>query len=291
MIAEHLKVHVSTVYREIKRNSGVHSYHYKQAQRKSDERKHRMRGIRTFTLNMRKRIFSLMVQEQWSPEQIKGFMERNGERCACVETIYSYIRFDRRNGGDLWKHCRHHLKHVRRQVSSRYTTIKDRKMIDLRPEEANGKRFGDWEMDCIVGPGNKGAILTLVERSTSFMMMRKLSKGKNAKALARTVVNMLLPYKGLVLTITTDNGSEFADFKYIEKWIGTKVFFTHPYCSWEKGHIENTNGLVRQYITKDLEITDIENETIMQIQHKLNRRPRKKLDFETPKSSFFKNFV
>ena len=151
MIAEHLNVHVSTVYREIKRNGGKYRYHHRLAQDKCDGRKHRMRGIRTFTLDMRKRIFSLMVQEQWSPEQIKGYMERNGERCACVETIYSYIRFDRRNGGTLWRHCRHRLRHVHRQVSGRYMAIKDRKMIDMRPEAVDGKRFGDWEMDCIVG--------------------------------------------------------------------------------------------------------------------------------------------
>ena len=291
MIAEHLNVHVSTVYREIKRNRGVHHYHHKLAQEKCDERKHRMRGIRTFTLDMRRRIFSLMVQEQWSPEQIKGYMERRGERCACVETIYSYIRFDRRNGGTLWKHCRHRLRHVHRAVTGRYTAIKDRKMIDVRPGEVDGKRFGDWEMDCIVGSKGKGVILTLVERSTNYMMMRKLPKGKQAEALAKTVVNMLLPYKRHVRTITTDNGSEFADFKYIEKHIDTQVYFAHPYSSWEKGRIENMNGLVRQYITKDMQLVDIDDETIKQIQYKLNRRPRKKLDFGTPKSSFFKNFT
>ena len=210
VIAEHLKVHVSTVYREIKRNGGKYHYHHSLAQDKCDERKHRMRGIRTFTLDMRKRIFSLLVQEQWSPEQIKGYMERNGERCACVETIYSYIRFDRLNGGTLWQHCRHRLRHVHRQVSCRYTAIKDRKMIDMRPAEVDGKRFGDWEMDCIVGSEGKGVILTLVERSTNFMMMRKLPQGKKAGPLSRTVVNMLLPYKRHVKTITTDNGSEFA---------------------------------------------------------------------------------
>jgi len=289
VIAEHLKVHVSTVYREIKRNGGKYHYHHSLAQDKCDERKHRMRGIRTFTLDMRKRIFSLLVQEQWSPEQIKGYMERNGERCACVETIYSYIRFDRLNGGTLWQHCRHRLRHVHRQVSCRYAAIKDRKMIDMRPEEVDGKRFGDWEMDCIVGSQGKGVILTLVERSTNFMMMRKLPQGKKAGPLSRTVVNMLLPYKRHVKTITTDNGSEFADFKYIEKHIGTQVFFAHPYSSWEKGRIENMNGLVRQYITKDMKLNDIDDETIKQVQYKLNRRPRKKLDFDTPKSSFFKN--
>ena len=289
VIAEHLKVHISTVYREIKRNGGKYHYHHRLAQDKCDERKHRMRGIRTFTLDMRKRIFSLLVQEQWSPEQIKGYMERNGERCACVETIYSYIRFDRLNGGTLWQHCRHRLRHVHRQVSCRYTAIKDRKMIDMRPAEVDGKRFGDWEMDCIVDSEGKGVILTLVERSTNFMMMRKLPQGKKAGPLSRTVVNMLLPYKRHVKTITTDNGSEFADFKYIERHIGTQVFFAHPYSSWEKGRIENINGLVRQYMTKDMKLNDIDDETIKQVQYKLNRRPRKKLDFDTPKSSFFKN--
>ncbi len=289
VIAEHLKVHISTVYREIKRNGGKYHYHHRLAQDKCDERKHRMRGIRTFTLDMRKRIFSLLVQEQWSPEQIKGYMERNGERCACVETIYSYIRFDRLNGGTLWQHCRHRLRHVHRQVSCRYAAIKDRKMIDMRPAEVDGKRFGDWEMDCIVGSEGKGVILTLVERSTNFMMMRKLPQGKKAGPLSRIVVNMLLPYKRHVKTITTDNGSEFADFKYIERHIDTQVFFAHPYSSWEKGRIENINGLVRQYITKDMKLNDIDDETIKQVQYKLNRRPRKKLDFDTPKSSFFKN--
>ena len=289
VIAEHLNVHISTVYREIKRNGGKYHYHHRLAQDKCDERKHRMRGIRTFTLDMRKRIFSLLVQEQWSPEQIKGYMERNGERCACVETIYSYIRFDRLNGGTLWQHCRHRLRHVHRQVSCRYTAIKDRKMIDMRPAEVDGKRFGDWEMDCIVGREGKGVILTLVERSTNFMMMRRLPQGKKAGPLARAVANMLLPYKRHVKTITTDNGSEFADFKYIERHIDTQVFFAHPYSSWEKGRIENINGLVRQYITKDMKLNDIDDETIKQVQYKLNRRPRKKLDFDTPKSSFFKN--
>ena len=162
-------------------------------------------------------------------------------------------------------------------------------MIDMRPEEVDGKRFGDWEMDCIVGSQGKGVILTLVERSTNFMMMRRLPQGKKAGPLSRTVVNMLLPYKRHVKTITTDNGSEFADFKYIEKHIGTQVFFAHPYSSWEKGRIENMNGLVRQYITKDMKLTEIDDETIKQVQYKINRRPRKKLDFDTPKSSFFKN--
>ena len=289
MIAESLKVHLSTVYREISRNKGVHSYHHKLAQQKCDQRKHRMRGIRTFTLEMRKRIFTLLVDEQWSPEQIKGYLERKGESCVSVETIYSYIRFDRSVGGTLWKHCRHALKHVRRQVSGRYTAIRDRKMIDLRPAQADGKRFGDWEMDCVLGREGKSVLLTLTERSTNFLIVKRLEAGKNAKALARVVVSLLLPYKKDVLTITTDNGSEFADFKYIEKWLDTQVFFAHPYSSWEKGAIENANGLIRQYLPKGMDFNNVTNDEITQVQYRINRRPRKKLQFETPKTVFYRN--
>lgn len=289
MIAENLKVHQSTVYREISRNKGIHQYHHKLAQQKCDERKHRMRAIRTFTLDMRKRIFSLLVDEQWSPEQIKGYMERRGEACASVETIYAYIRFDRRQGGTLWKHCRHALRHVRRQVSCRYTTIKDRKMIDERPACADGSRFGDWEMDCIIGREGKSTILTMTERSTNFLIMKRLPNGRKSKELARQVVTQLLPYKNNVLTITTDNGPEFADFKYIEKRLATKVYFAHPYCSWEKGTIENANGLIRQYLPKQLDFNDVTDREIEQVQFKINRRPRKKLQFEAPKSVFYRN--
>jgi IS30 family transposase len=288
-IAECLKVHLSTIYRELERNKGVHRYRHGVAQLKCDERKHRMRAIRTFTLEMRKRIFSLLADEQWSPEQIKGYLERRGEACVSVETIYAYIRFDRRNGGNLWKHCRHALRHVRRQVSCRYTAIKDRKMIDSRPACADGSRFGDWEMDCIIGREGKGVILTMTERSTNFLIMKRLPNGRKAKDLARQVVTQLLPYKDSVLTITTDNGSEFADFKYVEKWLGTQVFFTHPYCSWEKGAIENSNGLIRQYLPKQLDFDKVTDQEIEQIQFKINRRPRKKLQFEAPKSVFYRN--
>ena len=288
MIAESLKVHQNTIYREISRNKGVHQYHHKLAQQKCDQRKHRMRAIRTFTLDMRRRIFTLLVDEQWSPEQIKGYMERNGEACVSVETIYSYIRFDRSLGGTLWKHCRHRLNHLRRQVACRYTAIKDRKKIDLRPEQADGCRFGDWEMDCVLGREGKSVLLTLTERSTNFLIVKRLAKGKNAKALARAVVSQLLPYKDSVLTITTDNGSEFADFKYIEKWLDTQVFFAHPYSSWEKGAIENANGLIRQYLPKGLDFNEVSDEKIQQVQFKINRRPRKKLQFESPKSAFYR---
>jgi IS30 family transposase len=129
----------------------------------------------------------------------------------------------------------------------------------------------------------------MTERSTNFLIMKRLPNGRKSKELARQVVTQLLPYKNSVLTITTDNGPEFADFKYIEKRLATKVYFAHPYCSWEKGAIENANGLIRQYLPKQLDFNDVTDREIEQVQFKINRRPRKKLQFEAPKSVFYRN--
>lgn len=286
-IANTINVHYSTVYRELKRNKGVYHYHHGVAQRKSEDRKHRMRKPRRFTLDMRKRIFTLIVSEQWSPEQVRGWLLRRGEDCVSIETIYQYIRFDRQCGGELYKHCRHKLKHFNRGCKHKYNIIKDRVMIDDREPEADGTRFGDWEMDLIIGKDGKGAILTLVERSKDYLVMKKLKKGKNAKEVAKTAVTLLTPFIGSIKTITTDNGSEFAEHKYIAKRLRTKVYFAHPYSSWEKGNIENTNKLIRQYIPKGTDFENLEDDFLNQIQKKINRRPRKKLNFSSPTVDFY----
>lgn len=195
-IADTINVHYSTVYRELKRNKGRYHYHWSVAQKQCDERKRRMRRHRKFSLEMRKEIIALMVNEQWSPEQVRGWMLRKGKECVCVETIYSYIRFDRRCGGELYKSCRHRMQHIRRRHSIAYTAIRDRTMIDEREPQADGTRFGDWEMDTIIGKDGRGAILTLVGRSKDCLLMRKLPRGKNAEALAKTVVAMMTPFIG-----------------------------------------------------------------------------------------------
>jgi IS30 family transposase len=162
--------------------------------------------------------------------------------------------------------------------------------IDQRPEIVNTKqRFGDWEIDTIAGEENKGAIVTLVERKTAFMMMATLKYGKNAKELSKTVIRLFTAYIKHVHTITGDNGTEFADHQNIAKKLKTSFFFTHPYSAWEKGMIENTNKLVRQYIPKKTNLKPINEQQIKKIQYKLNNRPRQKLNFYSPKEIFFLN--
>ena len=120
---------------------------------------------------------------------------------------------------------------------------------------------------------------------------KQLNKGKNAKELARTVVHLLAPFKGCVKSITTDNGTEFACHEMIAKSIGTKVYFADPYSSWQKGAIENVNGLIRQYIPKNTSFSNISHQQINKIMHKINTRPREKLKFSTPRECFYEKIL
>ena len=166
--------------------------------------------------------------------------------------------------------------------------------MQTRQGEADGKRFGDWEMDTIVDSYGH-AILTLTERSTNFILMERLKEGRKAVPTAKTVVRLLFPYRKYVKTITTDNGCEFAAHLDITKGLTTKgedkviVYFADSYSAWQKGAIENANKLIRKYIPKKADFNDFTDVYIKKVQYKLNRRPREKLQFDTPKLCFFKN--
>jgi len=251
-------------------------------------RKERMKKPRKLLPDLEKKIIS-MIQEDYSPQQIEGRLRLKNQPFVSCETIYKIIRKDKQQGGKLYKHTRHQLKHRKRPVGDRIL-IKNRVSIDQRPEIVNLKqRFGDWEMDTIAGENNQGTILTMVERTTAFMMMEKLECGKNAKELTKTAVRLLTAYKSNVHTITSDNGTEFADHEKISKLLKTSFFFTNPYSSWEKGLVENTNKLVRQYIPKSTNFDNINSQKIKEIQYKINNRPRAKLNFYSPKEIFFLN--
>ena len=222
-IAHAIGVSNSTVTRELRRNSSSRGvYKWDKAQRLAEKRKHQMPGNRSIKPFVRDMAIGLLKQRQWSPEQISGYLAKKGYRIS-HETIYAIIRKDKyENRGSLYKHCRHRLKHRHRPVGKR-VIIPDRVSIHQRPSAADGKRFGDFEMDTIVGNNNQGAILTIVERSTNMLFMRKLKHGKDADELAQTVIQLLAPYKGLVKTITTDNGTEFCNHKAIARGLSTTV--------------------------------------------------------------------
>ena len=232
------------------------------------------------------RIKELIKNEQWSPRQISGFLKKEGTKVS-HQTIYNLIHAD--ETGELALNTRHKMKY-RRRSSVKHMPIANRASIHERPVEADGNRFGDWEMDLIVDSFNH-AILTLVERSTNMLLMQRLPQGKKSKPLAKEVSILLLPYRNTIKTITTDNGPEFADHLTITKKIGAKVYFADPYSSWQKGCIENTNKLIRQYIPKKSNFNDFSDGFIKKVQKKINLRPREKLNFSAPKDEFFKHFL
>lgn len=195
-IACELGINRSSLYRELKRNSSKTGlYRAVFAEQLSNERKERYGRSGKFTKDKQEIIDDYLTKEQWSPKQIKGYCNDNQIRMVSHERIYQYIREDKSKGGMLYKELRHKLKHRKRPVG-KHLPIKNRISINERPEVINNKeRFGDWEVDTIIGKNHKGAIVTIVERTTGFFMMRKLKKGKDARNLSKQLIEMLLPYK------------------------------------------------------------------------------------------------
>ena len=290
IIARSIGVHKSTVSREVKRNSTPNGrYVWNKAHDMAESRQRHSPGNRGLAETLKWRVTELIKTDQWSPRQISGRLRMEGINIS-HEAIYGLIRKD--ESGELASHCRHKMKYKRkasRRHETKATNIRNRISIHQRPVEADGSRFGDWEMDLIVDK-DSNAILTLTERSTNFLLMEKLKQGKKAGPVAKAVWRLLLPYKGEALkSITTDNGSEFAEHEWITRKLNVSVYFADSYCAWQKGAIENANKLVRQYIPKGTDISTVTEGKIAKIRKKINARPREKLNFLTPKEVFFKN--
>lgn len=294
-IAKMLGVDPSTVYRELHRNGGKTSgkghwkYNSQNAQEYANDRKERIKTNGKFDTYIWKKVDKLLTEEQWSPEQISGYLKLKENISISHEAIYQHIRLDKKDGGTLYKNCRHQLKHRKRTLDAECGHVKNipnRVSIKDRPKEADGKRPGDWEADTIVGPKNKGAILTLTERSSNYSIFYKLPEGKDAKGCAEAIVNSLLPYISSLRTLTVDNGSEFAYHELITKMLHIPVYFADPYASWQKGAIENENGLLRQYVPKGTDFDNVSDKEVHAWQIKINNRPRKKYGYKTPLEVF-----
>ena len=289
-IASLIGVSPSAVSRELQRNKDKRGgYSWRLAHEMAMERRERLPGNRATPEWIKQKVIRL-VRKDWSPGQISGHLRKKENIRVSHETIYKWIREDKKAGGDLYKHCRHRLKHRKRPVGS-VRGIPNRRSIRERPVEADGKRFGDFEMDTMIGADQSEAILTVTERKTNLVMIGELPRGRDSKGLAKVLCRMLLPYKDVIRTITTDNGLEFAAHERITEMLEAPVYFTDPYSAWQKGSIENANKLIRQYIPKGASFKNYPPDRLKRIQHRLNERPRKKLDFNTPKVEFYKQLM
>ena len=285
-IAKLLSRHKATISRELRRNRGMRGYRPKQAHRMALAR--RMAKIRPRFSSPIWQQVELLIQRDWSPEQISGrLMAEQGVRIS-HEYIYQYIYADKRTGGDLHRHLRCQKKRRKRYGAyDRRGVIRNRVSIDERPAVVGKRsRLGDWEGDTVIGKGHRGALVTLVERKSLYTVIGAVCR-KTAKAVRAVIVAGLTPYKDQVHTMTYDNGKEISEHEKIAKDLGAKIYFAHPYASWEREVNENTNGLIRQYFPKGRELTAVTKDEIEHTMNRLNHRPRKTLGFRTPYEVFF----
>ena len=291
-IAIELGVHKSTICRELKRNSKKRIYNANYASTLSKERKRESYKHSVFDQNMKQYIDKKLTQNQWSPEQIKGRCDLDGIPMVSTERIYQYIYPNQTEGGYLYLHLRTARRWRRKRLNRKHQRgqIPNRTMIDQRPKIVDTKeRFGDWEVDTIIGENHKTAILTVTERKSQFELMVKTDATK-AESIRKQMINLLAPFKELVKTITSDNGKEFTKHQEIAQKLEVDFYFADPYSPWQRGLNEYNNKLIRQYLPKKTDFNLINNNEINMIITKLNNRPRKLLGYKTPNEVFLINF-
>ena len=291
-IAMEIKVSDATISRELKRNSSTQrkSYSANNAHKVSTAR--RMYASRKSNKKMDgklKIVIAKYLREDWSPEQISTRLKLENIANISYVRIYHFVEQDKQQSGDLYTHLRfYHTGKRRAKYGSKVKgRIKDRVSISQRDTVVDEKtRIGDWEIDTIVGANFKGAITTVVERSTSLVRI-SIPTTKKASEIESETIRIMLPLKDSIFTITSDNGLEFANHKNISEALEYEHYFCHPYSSWERGLNEYTNGLIRQYIPKGTSFENITQEYIKMIEDKLNNRPRKALNWKTPNEAFY----
>ena len=284
-IAQQLGVNKSTISRELRRNRGQRGYRPKQAHEKAIERR-RKKVQADISLEVWQ-LVETKLRLDWSPEQISGFLKKNQMSSVSPEWIYQYVYADKRAGGILYKHLRCQKRRRKRYGQyDRRGIIPARKSIEARPEAVDlRERLGDWESDTIIGKRHRGALVTLTERKSRFTLVRKVTQ-KSAELVSQAMIE-LLSWVHHLETITSDNGKEFAAHQLISKELLIDFFFAHPYAAWERGCNENANGLIRQYLPKDRDLSTVSAKEEIMIMDRLNLRPRKCLDFRTPFEVFF----
>ncbi len=286
-IAAVINCHKSTISRELRRNRGLKGYRPYQADELAYDRQ--CAAYRSRIAWQTWQQVERLLGQDWSPEQIAGRLKLEQQPTVSHECIYLYVYADKRRGGTLHQHLRSQKKQRKRYSGYiRRGQIPNRISIDKRPQIVASKgRFGDWEADTIVGARHKGGILSVVERKSKLTRLRKLAT-KGAAEMKDNAILLLAPLAAKVHTITVDNGKEFCDHELIAAGLNARLYFAHPYSSWERGLNENTNGLVRQHFPKKYEFARITNQDLQQVEDLLNNRPRKTLGYRTPNEVFFK---
>lgn len=289
-IARVLGRHRSTIGREVRRNRAASDGGYRPQLADWYARGRRSRSRRNARLAPGDwaRVEGLL-REDWSPEQIAGWLRRQRLLAISHETIYRHVWADKRAGGQLYVH----LRGARKKCRKRYGAYDSRgrlagkRPITARPAGAeNRSRFGHWEGDTMLGAGQAGpCVLTMVERKSGFVAVGKLLRRTGAHVNHRAH-RLIRAQPRRVRTLTVDNGTEFHSYAALERRLPTRFYFATPHHAWERGTNENTNGLLRQYLPKGASMADLSQHDCNRIAAKLNRRPRKRLGYRTPEECY-----
>jgi IS30 family transposase len=292
-IGRRLQRHRATIGRELKRfhqHPGwpyYHQYFPDAADHLARQRRARPRGFRWTRHRPLLAYVLRKLRQEWSPQQIAGRLRLDfpADKRMRVShaSIYRYVRADRRAGGSLWKRLRQGFKLRRKPYGTgpRRCRIPDRVGIEQRPLEAQSrKRKGHWEADTMLA--RNGRLATCVERKSRYVVIARLSDGRAVEFNAAAIRCFKKIPRRWRKTITTDNGSEFVEHKQLGSRLGFKTFFANPYSSWERGSNENTNGLIRQYLPRDTDLSHLSYQRVARIAARLNNRPRKCLGYRTP---------
>jgi IS30 family transposase len=295
-IAAQLRRAPSTISRELKRNDGQACYRASQADQSAWARGRRPKTAKLAQNRALARLVAGKLQRQWSPEQVAGWLKRtypdDTSRQVSPETIYRSLFIQAR--GALKKELVGHLRRTRVMRRSRHHTqktdqhgrITDTVSISERPASVEDRAVpGHWEGDLLFGSKNS-QIATLVERQTRYVMLVKVA-GKDTE----TVINALIKNarklpEELYQSLTWDRGKEMADHQRFTLATDIKVYFCDPQNPWQRGSNENTNGLLRQYFPKGTDLSGYSQAKLNAVARRLNERPRKTLNFETPAERF-----
>ena len=296
-IARRLQRAHTTISREIQRNQRVVSSvayvdefaHQQALLRRKQARHHRRHGDMQLVGHVHQRL-----RAHWSPDVIVAKLTQNypnnHRMRVSIETIYRWVYQEAAQGGELYK-ClsrRHHKRRRQHRYGACRGLIPGRTSIHLRPAAVLQKqRYGDWGDDTVEGAKGTGLIATHVERKSRYLIAGKLMNKTAAITSAVTCTAFKRIPKALRQTLTLDNGKEFAQFKSIEKQTGLSIYFADPYSAWQRGCNENTNGLLRRYFPKGMDFRQVTEKSLAKVVKKLNHRPRKCLNYQTPHEVFF----
>ncbi|WP_108448914.1 IS30 family transposase [Halomonas sp. BN3-1] len=229
------------------------------------------------------------LREEWSPEQISGFMAPLYGVGVSRQWIYALIWDVQARGGDLWQHLRQpkrRSKHRARAKSAELGKIHNRLGIEHRPAEIDDRRFiGYWESDTVVQGHKQPSLVTLVDRRSGYLLAVRLPK-LSAELTQKAMIRLLKPRRGAVQTTTLDSGSAFTDHETVAQPVTAAIHFCAPYCSGQRGTNENTNGLIRQYFPKGTDFQQVTDVELRRVVKNLNDRPRKRLGYRTPAQVF-----